>query len=53
MPLDQRGFEIPAETKPHDVFSLEAWRDWIVAAGRSGETGVLNSVHAALRLAKE
>ena len=28
MPLDQRGFEIPAETKP-EVFSLEGLRDWL------------------------
>ena len=29
MPLDQRGFEIPAETKP-EVFSLEGLRDWLM-----------------------
>jgi hypothetical protein len=28
MPLDQRGFEIPNETKP-EVFSLEGLRDWL------------------------
>ena len=37
MPLDQRGFEIPAETKPHDVFSLEGLRDWLMKQPKDGE----------------